>query len=126
MIFHAVLVFCGCGCGGILRWLIGKSVAALAGTAVQFPAGTLIANTLACICAGLVTLAGTHLSPDLRLFLLTGFLGGLGTMSAFPLETLELLKSGAWQIALANFVLTFVFCFGTMAVLLYFEKGSLH
>ena len=41
------------------------------------------------------------LSPELRLFLVTGVLGGYTTFSSFGLETVMLLKGGQWGLAAA-------------------------
>ncbi|MCR5183175.1 MAG: CrcB family protein [Opitutales bacterium] len=123
MFWQSVLVFVGAGLGGLARWMIGRAVFLVAGTTF-FPAGTLIANLLACAGAGLLALAGTQLSADLRLLLFTGFLGGLSTMSTFSYETVQLLKMGAWQIALLNLLLTLIVCLGIIfLILLPADKG---
>ena len=61
-------------------------------------------NVLGCLVAGvLAALAERHhlLSPDVRLFLFTGILGGFTTFSAFGLETVHLLKRGEVGVAAA-------------------------
>lgn len=119
---QALLVFIGAGCGGVLRWLIGRATLVVLGTQF-FPAGTLVANVIACAGAGVLAFAGTHLPPEWRLFIMTGFLGGLSTMSTFSLETVELLRIGAWQIALLNLLITLVCCFGILWLMLQFSRG---
>lgn len=71
----------------------------------RFPAGTLAVNVIGCFIAGL--LAGMAVkqdvfTPDARVFLFTGLLGGFTTFSAFGLETLLLLKRGEAGVAVAN------------------------
>jgi CrcB protein len=75
----------------------------------RFPAGTFAVNVLGCLVAGILAgLAEKHdlLSPDARLLLFTGVLGGFTTFSAFGLETMHLLKRGELAVASANIVLS--------------------
>nr|WP_298719816.1 fluoride efflux transporter CrcB [uncultured Steroidobacter sp.] len=77
----------------------------------RFPAGTLAVNVIGCFIAGL--LAGMAVkqdvfTPEARLLLFTGLLGGFTTFSAFGLETLLLLKRGEAGVALANVVVSIV------------------
>lgn len=63
----------------------------------RFPAGTFVVNVAGCLVAGiLVALAekGDFLTPEVRLLLFTGLLGGFTTFSAFGVETMHLLKRG--------------------------------
>jgi fluoride exporter len=75
----------------------------------RFPAGTFTVNVVGCLLAGV--LAGLAekqnlLSPETRLLLFTGVLGGFTTFSAFGLETMHLLRRGDVLIAGANVVLS--------------------
>lgn len=75
----------------------------------RFPLGTFVVNLAGCLVVGV--LAGlavkqSTFSPEARLFLFTGLLGGFTTFSAFGLETLLLMKRGAVLPALANVVLS--------------------
>jgi len=75
----------------------------------RFPAGTFAVNVIGCLVTGLLAgLAERHaiLSPEARLLLLTGVLGGFTTFSAFGLETMFLLKRGDVLVAVANIVLS--------------------
>lgn len=70
----------------------------------RFPLGTFVVNVLGCLAAGaLAALAERHhlFTPEARLLLFTGLLGGFTTFSAFGLETLHLVKRGEWAIATA-------------------------
>ena len=72
---------------------------------VHFPFGTLAVNVVGCFGIGVVaTLADEHTlaSPALRLFLVTGLLGGFTTFSAFGMETWQLLEDGQALTALGN------------------------
>jgi fluoride exporter len=92
----------------------------------RFPAGTFAVNVIGCLIAGLLAgLAERHeiLSPDVRLLLFTGVLGGFTTFSAFGLETMFLLKRGDVMVAAANIVLSVVA--GLLALWLGLVIGSL-
>lgn len=75
----------------------------------RFPAGTFAVNVAGCLVAGVLAgLAEEHdlLSPDARVLLFSGLLGGFTTFSAFGLETMFLLKRGELAIAAANVLLS--------------------
>jgi len=80
---HLVLVAVGGAAGSVLRYLI--SVAALSALGPGFPWGTLAVNVLGSAAIGVA--AGAGLEGQGRLLLVTGFLGGFTTFSAFSLET---------------------------------------
>jgi len=77
----------------------------------RFPAGTFAVNVIGCLVAGV--LAGfaekyDYLSPDARIFIFTGILGGFTTFSAFGLETMFLIKRGELMVASANVILSVI------------------
>ena len=77
----------------------------------RFPAGTFAVNVIGCLLAGVLAgLAEKHdlLSPEARLLLFTGVLGGFTTFSAFGLETMHLLRRGEVLVAGSNIVLSVV------------------
>ena len=99
-----VAVFTGAGLGALLRWGLGLRLNPLFPT---LPLGTLAANLLGGLLVGLaVTWLGRHpgLPPELRLFVITGFLGGLTTFSTFSAEVVNLLARGeyGWGLAAAS------------------------
>lgn len=94
---QVLAVAAGSAVGALARWGAGLWLnARWAG----FPLGTLAVNCVGGLLIGLA-LAWFERSPDelLRLLLVTGFLGGLTTFSAFSGESLLLLQRG--QLALA-------------------------
>jgi len=109
-----LLVFIGAGSGGVCRWWIGVATRATCGE-TRFPLATFFSNLLACAIAGAVVglalRGGAFSSVATKLFLVTGFLGGMSTMSAFGLETVSLLRRGNFVVAGANICLTLVACF---------------
>ena len=62
------------------------------------PLGTLGANVLGGLLIGLALVLfermGSDLSPNVRLFVITGFLGGLTTFSAFSAEVFTFINEG--------------------------------
>jgi fluoride exporter len=86
--------------GAWLRWWAG-----LAFNAVWsgFPLGTLIVNCVGGFAIGaLVQWFSAHPNDLLRLGLITGLLGALTTFSAFSAESLQLLVSGRYAVAMAH------------------------
>lgn len=78
----------------------------------KFPAGTFLVNVLGCLVAGgIIGVAEHHnfLTPEVRLLVFTGFLGGFTTFSAFGVETVSLLQKGEFAVA-AAYVLLSVAC----------------
>ena len=96
------LVGVGGAIGSILRYLLATWTMQAAAPQ-KFPLGTFAVNLLGCFVAGaLMGLSERYpgwLSPDLRLLLFTGLLGGFTTFSAFGLETAQLLRRGEWLVA---------------------------
>lgn len=88
--------------GAWLRWyLVGELNAALP----HLPLGTLVANVGGGFVIGLAVAwfaAVPELHPNLRLFLITGFLGALTTFSSFSAESLALLQADRYGWALAH------------------------
>lgn len=70
-----------------------------------FPYGTFLINLSGCVGIGLLsTVFGDrfpHISPDLRLLLITGFMGSYTTFSTYGLESLALFQQGRQGTALA-------------------------
>ncbi len=81
----------GAALGAWLRWWLGEMLNPLFPT---LPLGTLSANLIGGFLMGLAMGAISHfeaLSPEARLLVTTGFLGGLTTFSTFSAETVTLL-----------------------------------
>ncbi|PJD93533.1 MAG: fluoride efflux transporter CrcB [Legionella sp.] len=109
---NTLLVFLGAGLGGVFRYWVSNGCYWILGR--QFPYGTLIVNATGCFLMGLLfTLILERfdgLGPQLRSFLLIGFLGGYTTFSSFSLETLILFESGDWFSASLNIILSIILC----------------
>ena len=73
----------------------------------SFPWGTLTVNVVGALIIGFfLTLAQERslISPQLRIFFATGFLGGFTTFSTFSWETMALFRDGSLEQGLFNVV----------------------
>lgn len=94
----------GAAFGALLRWWLGLKLNALFPT---LPPGTLAANLLGGYLIGVAVAffgQNPHLSPEWRLFIITGFMGGLTTFSTFSAETVQLIQSGRFGWAATEIV----------------------
>jgi len=94
MLKSILVISAGGAVGCVVRWLLS---ARFNGVLAAIPLGTLLANLAGCYLIGLaIAYLGTRpmLAPEWRLFLVTGFLGGLTTFSTFSAEVVTLLQSG--------------------------------
>src|SRR5258705_5706690 len=69
------------------------------------PMGTLAANLIGGYLVGVAVAIFEQyggLAPQLRLFVITGFLGGLTTYSTFSAESVSLLTTGRYRLGLAH------------------------
>ena len=96
----------GSALGGMLRFWLGSEVTRLYGSG--FPWGTWTVNLLGSFVIGLAS-NWSHHTP-IRFFLMIGLCGGFTTFSSFSLETLTLLRNGAWQKAVAYIFLSVLAC----------------
>ena len=92
LILETLAVAFGGALGATLRYYISIGIHARFG--VVFPYGTLTVNLAGCFILGLTAsfcLRHPEMPLPIKLFLITGLLGGLTTFSTFSLETFELL-----------------------------------
>ncbi|MBR7800022.1 fluoride efflux transporter CrcB [Undibacterium fentianense] len=86
----------GAAIGACLRWILTNSFNA---ALPHLPLGTVFANLsggyLIGLCVGIFS-SHPELAPEWRLFIVTGFLGGLTTFSSFSAESMSLLQRGDW------------------------------
>ena len=86
----------GAAIGAWLRWLLSLGLNAVF---PLLPLGTLVANMvggyLMGLAMGIIALGGM-VSPELRLLVITGFLGGLTTFSTFSAESVNLFSRGEY------------------------------
>lgn len=98
LIYSFLAIGIGAALGAWARWGLGLWLNPLRS---ELPYGTLAANMLGGYLIGLAVaffMQHPGLTPEWRLFIVTGFLGGLTTFSTFSAETVTLLLRGqyAW------------------------------
>jgi fluoride exporter len=104
MLKSVVAISLGASLGALLRWGLGNRLNALF---PAIPPGTLAANLVGGYVIG-VCIASfatwSAIAPEWRLFLVTGFCGGLTTFSTFSAELVMLLQQGrlGWAAAAAG------------------------
>lgn len=105
----AIAVFLGGGLGSLGRWALTFVPWKTVGEA-GFPLATLVTNVAGAFLIGVVVAAAVPagLSPRATLLLKTGVCGGFTTFSTFALETGDLIERGAYGVAAAYLVLSFV------------------
>ncbi len=103
MSFNSIIaVFLGAGIGACLRWWLGLALNPVFPT---LPFGTLAANLIGGYLVGVAAIGlsvKSGLPPEMRLLVITGFLGGLTTFSTFSAEVVTLLQRGQLGWALAS------------------------
>jgi CrcB protein len=95
----------GAALGAWLRWFLGVKLNALF---PNLPPGTLAANLIGGYIIGLAVAffaLNPQVAPEWRLFIITGFCGGLTTFSTFSAETMALIQSGRLLWAFAEILL---------------------
>src|ERR1044072_5450644 len=100
---HVLIVGIGGFLGSVLRYWLSAFVQRWAQEA--FPLGTLVVNLLGCFVIGAVMSLAEYreaFSPEWRLFLTIGLLGGFTTYSTFGYETFALLRGNQALLALGS------------------------
>lgn len=106
-------VMLGAAAGALLRWWLGMWLNELF---PAIPPGTLASNLVAAFLIGISVELFTQnaaLAPELRLLIITGFLGGLSTYSTFSAEVVALLQAREYAWAL---VASSLHLFGSLAL----------
>jgi CrcB protein len=115
----ALAVGLGAALGAWLRWGFGLWLNSLH---TMLPLGTVAANLIGGYMVGLAMgffADFPHISPEWRLLIVTGFLGGLTTFATFSAEAMGLLQKGDYVWALGHSLLhligSILFCFAGFA-----------
>ena len=118
---NIALVATGGAIGSVFRYLVGVWSMRLEGP--NFPWGTLAVNIVGSFLIGLlVELVARRLnaSIEMRLFLVTGVLGGFTTFSSFSLDAVSLFERGALGLSafyiLASLVVSIAAVFAGLAL----------
>ncbi len=105
--FKIFLVFIGGGIGSVSRYSLSGLVYKIEGSG--FPYGTFAVNIIGSFLIGLfLTMSQDRflISPQFRVFVAIGIIGGFTTFSTFSFETVELLKDGSFTLGLLNIAVT--------------------
>jgi CrcB protein len=89
VVFGALGTLARYGLDGVIQYRVGS----------VFPAGTLTINVLGCLLLGVIGQFGLNhinVSPDLRIGLTIGLMGGFTTFSTFGWDTVRMLEEGEW------------------------------
>ncbi|MBI5141716.1 MAG: fluoride efflux transporter CrcB [Nitrospirae bacterium] len=106
-----LLVFLGGGLGAMARYGLSGLIHRYSGA--EFPLGTMIINILGSIMIGLVMSMSERymaITPNIRVFLTIGIMGGFTTFSSFSYETMALLQGGQLVAASVNVAGSVVCC----------------
>jgi CrcB protein len=112
MLLSVTSICAGASAGALLRWLLGTWLNHLW---PSVPLGTLAANVVGGYLIGVAfAYFSGHptLSPELRLLVITGFLGGLTTFSTFSVEVVTAAQRGDLPSAAA---IVFLHLLGSLA-----------
>ena len=106
-----LLVFVGSGAGGVARYWVGLGAVRWLGPA--FPYGTLAVNLIGSFLITFIlrlSVSTPAITPDVRLLLTTGVMGGLTTYSTFNHETLTMLQGNSPVTGALNVAITVAGC----------------
>lgn len=119
-----IAVFIGGGLGALVRYILYLILP----NNSYLPLATLVANFFGCFFATIVFvyfISKSGINPACKTFLITGFCGGLSTLSALSLELLHFVQIGNYLRGAIYMLTTVLVC--TLAVLLgvYIVKNHL-
>ncbi len=103
-------VFLGGGLGALTRYILYLVMPNFS----YLPLATLVANFFGCFIATIVFVyfaLKSGLNPNIKIFLITGFCGGLSTLSALSLELLHFIQTD-------DYVRAFIYLFSTVFICL--------
>ena len=95
--------------GAISRYLISMQASKF--FTGRIPIGTLFVNILGGLLIGFILELNSKtnvISPQMKLFLTTGLMGGLTTFSTFSYETVGLFSDGSYISAMVNIILNVI------------------
>jgi CrcB protein len=109
--------------GCVSRYLVSGWTYQMVGRSL--PYGTLAVNVIGSFLLGLLmegSLRSTLLTPEIRLGVTVGFMGGFTTFSTFSFETIRLIEEGSFLHAGANILLNVFVCILFAALGIYLAR----
>ena len=109
------IIYVGIGgfIGSAIRYIVSIQSAKMIDS--NIPLGTLMVIEVGGFLKGVIaelSLSTNLISPNLKLFLTTGIMGGLTTFSTFSLETINLISEGRYILGISNTCLNLFLSFG--------------
>ncbi|EKQ57855.1 MULTISPECIES: fluoride efflux transporter CrcB [unclassified Clostridium] len=113
------IIYVGIGgfIGAAIRYIVTIQSAKMINS--NIPLGTLIVNVVGGFLIGVImelSMSTDFISPNLRLFLTTGIMGGLTTFSTFSYETISLITDGKYLLSIVNILLNVFLSIGGVAL----------
>lgn len=123
-LYHCLLVFCGGGIGALSRYGV-QNLGIFDQDKYYY---TVAINLSGCMTIGILwaLFEHWHVSRSYYLFMITGFLGGYTTYSAFTLDAMQLVQVGEWWKAAMYVCITVVGGLGGCALGLFLTEKLLH
>jgi len=121
---NALFIMIGGGAGAVFRY--GTTLFCVRIFGPVFPVGTLLVNLIGCFLIGIAMgLAdrGTWMTPGVRLFFVTGFLGGFTTFSSYAWETLQAVRVASLGTAVVNMFINNIAGLGLAAAGFWSTRG---
>lgn len=102
------IIYVGVGgfIGAAIRYIVTMQSSKIINS--NMPLGTLIVNVIGGFLIGVImelSISTEFISPNMRLFLTTGIMGGLTTFSTFSYETINLIYDGRYLLGVVNVLL---------------------
>ncbi|MFW2490884.1 fluoride efflux transporter CrcB [Clostridium chromiireducens] len=113
------IIYVGIGgfIGAAIRYLVTLQSSKIINS--NIPLGTLIVNVVGGFLIGMImelSMSTNLISPNMRLFLTTGIMGGLTTFSTFSYETIGLINDGRYILGISNVLLNVFLSIGGVAL----------
>jgi len=123
---NIIFIFVGGGLGAASRYLCSKYINEMSGS--TFPWGTFFVNITGAFIIGVLTelFANSLLSPEMRVFLIVGYLGALTTFSSFSLESVSLMMGGNLKLFALNIIVTNITSVASTILGIYLSRIALN